>query len=171
MMFVVPFVFLVVAGVATCLVAAQTRAHNTRLRAGFQSFALDVALVASVAAILALTLIPMRHRITGGAHEVQLVPLGEIVGAIAALDKRLLLEEASNTLLFVPFGAALKLRGFAFGKTALAAFALSGAVEIAQLLFVSGRWTSVDDVVLNTLGAVLGYALVSLWVPLPEARP
>jgi glycopeptide antibiotics resistance protein len=162
---------MVLAGVATVIaVVARTRAHDTRLHTSFQAIA-DVALVSSVAAILALTLTPVRHRITGGAHEFQLLPLGDIVGSITVRDRRLLLEEAANILLFVPFGATLRLRGFGIGKAALTALALSGGLEIAQLFFVPGRTTSVDDVLLNTLGATLGYALLSLWVPARGAPP
>jgi glycopeptide antibiotics resistance protein len=157
---------LVVAGVATCAaVAAARRDRNTRLCTGLQSVAIDVALVSSVVSILALTLNPITHRVTGGAHELQFVPIRDIVESLKVRDKRLMLEEASNILLFLPLGAALRLRGFAIGKSALIAFALSGTVEVAQLLFVSGRTTSVDDVLLNTAGAGLGYALLSLWVP------
>ena len=72
-----------------------------------------------------------------------------------------LLESVANILLFLPFGASLGLRGFSIRKTALYGFVLSAAVEGAQLLFVSGRTTSLDDVLLNSLGAVLGGALVS----------
>ena len=162
----VAFLALVVSVAALVIaVTARTRARETRSCACFQTVASNVALVTSVAAILALTLTPIRHRITGGAHELQLLPLGDIVESIRALDTRLLLGEASNMLLFLPLGAALKLRGFGIGATALTAMTLSGGVEIAQLLFISGRTTSVDDVLLNTLGAVLGCSLVSLRVP------
>jgi glycopeptide antibiotics resistance protein len=160
----VAFLALFVSGAALVIaVTARTRARETRAR--FQTVASNVALVSSVAAIVALTLTPIRHRITGGAHEVQLLPLGDIVESIRAPDTGLLLEEASNMLLFVPLGAALKLRGFGIVMTALTAMTLSGSVEIVQLLLVSGRTTSVDDVLLNTLGAVLGCALVSLLLP------
>jgi glycopeptide antibiotics resistance protein len=117
-----------------------------------------VALAASVAAIAALTLSPEHH---GG--EVRLWPFRDIGEALLGPDMALLLETAANVLLFVPFGAALRLRGFGIGKTALLGLLVSGAVEGAQLLLVSGRTTSVDDLLLNTVGAVVGSALVSRW--------
>ena len=99
--------------------------------------------------------------------------LDEIVGALHRSDNlsvlASLLEAGANVLLFLPFGAALALRGFSIGKTVLYGFVLSAAVEGAQLLFVSGRWTSADDVLLNSLGAVLGQVL--LWRYIPARMP
>ena len=40
-------------------------------------------------------------------------------------------------------------------------------MEVAQLL-VPGRTTSVDDLLLNTLGALLGHLLVGAWL---RSRP
>lgn len=120
----------------------------------------NLALLASVALIAALTLTPR-----GGDNLVELSELDDIVEAFRHSDKRFLLdflmEAAANVLLFLPFGASLRLRGYSIGKTALYGFVLSVLVECAQLLFVSGRTTSLDDVLLNTLGAVLGQALLS----------
>jgi glycopeptide antibiotics resistance protein len=128
----------------------------------------DIVLVASVAAILMLTLTPMHHRITGGAHQLQLLPFGDIVGAVLVNDKTKMLEEVSNVLLFIPFGAALRLRSYSLGKSAATAFALSVMVEITQFL-IPGRTTSIDDAMLNAAGGVLGYALVSTWLALRGA--
>jgi len=77
----------------------------------------------------------------------------------------LLLEAAANVLLFVPFGAALGLRDFSIGRTAGCGLALSAAVEGAQWLLIPGRTTSLDDVLLNTLGAVVGHALLTRLMP------
>ncbi len=135
------------------------------MNARFLSLARKVALLASVALIAAVTLRP-----TGGDNVIQVADLGGIVEAFRHSDTTFLLsfllEAAANTLLFVPFGAALfLLRGFSIGKTALYGFVLSAAVEGTQWLFISGRTTSLDDVVLNTLGAVLGQALMSRVMP------
>ena len=121
-----------------------------------QSVALDVALVFSMAAILAITLIPM-----GGPQEVELLPLGGIVEALMPpVDTLVLLGAVSNILLFLPFGAALALRGFPIGRIGLSGLALSTVVEASQLLVVSGRTAAVDDLLFNVLGAVLGYVVL-----------
>lgn len=156
----VPFVLLVVAAVATGFaVATETRAHESRRRVGLGS-TLDLALVASVAAILSLTLVPM----DAAEQDVRLVPLRDIVEASTPpVDTKLLAETVLNVVLFLPFGAALGARGLSIGTTVLAAFVLSVAVELAQWLVVSGRTTSVDDLLQNTLGALLGHVILSAW--------
>jgi glycopeptide antibiotics resistance protein len=117
-------------------------------------------LFVSLAAILAFTLAPL-----DADNEVELVPLQELVEAVGASDAarglELLGEFAANVLLFAPLGVALALRGVSMRQTAVVAATLAAAVEFAQLFVVSGRTTSVDDVALNTLGAVLGHALLT----------
>lgn len=120
----------------------------------------SVALLASVTLIFAVTLAP-----TGGDNVVEFSQLGDIVSALDRSDKRFLLDVlvkcAANIMLFLPFGASLGLFGFSIGKAAMSGFVLSSAVEGAQLMFVAGRTTSVDDVMLNSLGALLGLAFYS----------
>jgi len=122
------------------------------------------ALSGAIALILALTLTPL-----GGDNVVYVTDLDETIDALRRSDKQflldLLLEAGANILLFLPFGAALALRGFSIGKTAVYGFVFSAAVESAQFLFISGRTTSVDDVLLNSLGAALGQALMSHYKP------
>ena len=166
--YVVAFPLFVVAGVAFGLVvAARRRARATGWHARLQPISLDVALAASVAAILVLTLAPLDDE-----KDVQLLPFSDIVEALMPpVHTWRLLTTAANVLLFVPFGAVLGLRGFRIGKTAVIAFALSAAVESAQLLLVSGRTTSINDLLLNTLGAVLGHALLSCSLPVRHVSP
>jgi glycopeptide antibiotics resistance protein len=109
-----------------------------------------------VTAIVVLTLIP-----ASGDHVVRLRPFDDIGEAFLGPDRLLLLETAANFLLFVPFGAALSLRGFSIGKTALSGLLLSAIVESLQLLFIPGRTTSLDDLLLNTLGALAGHAVLA----------
>jgi len=147
-----------VAGVAFGLaVATRRRVRATGWHAGLQTVSLDVALVASVGAIFVLTLSPIVDE-----REIRLLPLSDILEALTPrIDGARLLTETANILLFAPLGAALGLRGYRAGTTAVIGLALSAAVEFTQLIFVSGRTTSVDDLLLNTLGAVLGHALLS----------
>jgi glycopeptide antibiotics resistance protein len=117
-------------------------------------------LAASLVLILAVTLAP-----TDGRGVVEVSDLDDIVDALARAEVRptlgIVAEWAANVLLFLPFGAALALHGFSTTKTVLSGLLVSTVVEGAQLLFVDGRTTSLDDVVLNTVGAVLGHLLVS----------
>lgn len=68
-----------------------------------------------------------------------------------------------NILLGVPFGLLLpvvspRTRGFV--RVALLTVATMFLVELIQGALVTGRAFDVDDVLLNTTGALLGYALV-----------
>lgn len=77
----------------------------------------------------------------------------------------------ANLLLFLPLGAALALLSWTARRTAVAAALLSTTIEFTQG-FVPGRYSSLADIVLNTLGALLGVALVRSaprWL-IPSAR-
>ena len=67
-----------------------------------------------------------------------------------------------NILLFVPLGVLLgkSLPMRKLGRTALAALTFSLCIELIQPLF--GRITDVDDLLLNVIGAVLGYLSIRL---------
>ncbi|MFD6248377.1 VanZ family protein [Streptomyces roseolus] len=68
-----------------------------------------------------------------------------------------------NVLLGVPFGILLPLlsrRARGFLRVALLTAATMLLVELVQGALVTGRAFDVDDVLLNTTGALLGYALV-----------
>lgn len=132
--------------------AATPATSRTRHRAR-----LDFALCASVAAIIAVTLVP-----THGGLDVHLTPLEDIIDAFTPpLEPSLLLKVVGNVFLFVPLGAVLHFRGLILYKAALAGLALSIGIEIMQLL-VPGRTMSFDDVLLNTLGVVLGYSAATV---------
>ena len=63
-----------------------------------------------------------------------------------------------NTVLFVPLGAALPIlwRKANFGRTTLVGFLLTFFIEFRAQPFMS-RIPSLDDIIFNTLGTVLGY--------------
>lgn len=74
------------------------------------------------------------------------------------------LDVLLNIALFVPFGATLA-AGHAGARRMLrivaAALALSTAIEAVQLLVIRGRDPSLSDIVANTLGGLLGAAIVT----------
>ncbi|MEU7116097.1 VanZ family protein [Streptomyces sp. NPDC046182] len=68
-----------------------------------------------------------------------------------------------NILLGVPFGLLLPVvspRSRGFVKVALLTVATMLLVELIQGALITGRAFDIDDVLLNTTGALLGYALV-----------
>jgi hypothetical protein len=74
-------------------------------------------------------------------------------------------EFTANIVFFVPVGLVVVLlvglRRWWWG--AVAGFVISGSVELGQLLFLPDRFASLDDVLSNTTGALLG-ALVGVVV-------
>ncbi len=78
------------------------------------------------------------------------------------------LNLAGNILAFVPFGLFFPLlsrRNRSFGKVMLISFEVSLMVEIIQLVTRVGS-CDVDDMILNTLGGMLGYLcfkILFLW--------
>ena len=134
-----PIVLFVVAVGALCV------AIRERSRDGASSswLPLGIALACSLAAIFSLTLVP-----DGEPIQVQLVPFVHIVRGYSHRYKpEIVLNVVANALLFLPLGAALSLLDLRVRTTLLIAFSVSALIEITQL-FVPGRTTSVDDVLL-----------------------
>lgn len=69
---------------------------------------------------------------------------------------------ALNMLLFVPLGILLPLlwRSCRLYKTVAIGFSLSLLIELSQLF--NYRATDIDDLLMNTLGTLLGYLLYTL---------
>ena len=115
--------------------------------------------LALVAALLLIAVVTLSPR--PGGTLVELVPLTDLREAVGERDLGLLFKSVANVLLFVPFGAALGLYDVSLRAALVAGSTLSSVVEVVQFAVVPGRTSSVDDVVLNTVGAVLGYLVVS----------
>lgn len=68
-----------------------------------------------------------------------------------------------NVFLFVPFGfflPALWKQFFTFRNTVLTAFAFTAVIEISQIF--CHRLTDVNDLIFNTLGALIGFGILKL---------
>ena len=90
---------------------------------------------------------------------VNLIPLWDITSGVRAY----LINSGLNILLFVPLGFILPLLWKEFRSRramCLTGFLLSLGIELAQLM--NYRVSDVDDLIMNTLGAFLGYALLML---------
>jgi glycopeptide antibiotics resistance protein len=119
------------------------------------------------AAVLAVvTLAPVRWRADLGRYRdnwrPQLVPIWNLVVNLRDGDRVLatLAGAAGNVALFLPLGFLLPLlapRLDRLWRTAGAGFALSVAIELSQLAFPGVRRADVNDVLMNTLGAALGF--------------
>ena len=122
----------------------------------------SAAIVGWAAAVAYITLVAGITTSTG-SRPVELVPGGGIVQLLtdSVSVEVPLVQIGGNAVLFAPFGVLLALRHSisitrCIGWAALA----SVAIEATQFAFALGRVASVDDVLVNTLGAVAGFALV-----------
>ncbi|MGM9604329.1 MAG: VanZ family protein, partial [Faecousia sp.] len=85
---------------------------------------------------------------------VNLIPFGD------EKNFRFFFQIGMNAVMFLPFGFLMPVlweAGRSWKVTTLAGFAVSALIEIVQLF--SFRATDVDDLLMNTLGAFLGYLL------------
>jgi hypothetical protein len=74
----------------------------------------------------------------------------------------------SNIILFLPFGAALYACGFSAKRAILSSLLFTTFIEIAQIDLVSGRDSSVGDILSNTAGGLIGWWLIRYrewWLP------
>lgn len=119
-------------------------------------------LVAYTALVLTVTWWPSPGSTAAPGWAAAVLSWSHAVGVPLTYD---VLEALANVLMFAPLGALLTItsparRARRAAASAVAAgAALSVVVECVQLL-VPGRFSTVQDVVMNTLGAAVGAALV-----------
>ena len=78
--------------------------------------------------------------------------------------KKTLLNVIGNTCMFIPTGIILPIlykRLDSFIKVVAAGAGISLCIELIQLLFYT-RTSDVDDLILNTLGVIIGYGIYAL---------
>lgn len=100
----------------------------------------------SIVAILIATLLPE-------ARQPQVSPFCLICGSNGGLDAIL------NFLLFLPLGVGLALSGVPARRAILVITICSALIEIAQLVFISGRSAALGDLITNSLGGAAGFAI------------
>jgi glycopeptide antibiotics resistance protein len=136
------------------------------------------ALTAAVAWILALTLFPIPvepglWRFQRRFGDVTLIPFRTIRTQLAfGLRHSEARQLLGNVALFVPFGLLLPAAVWSCRRlwvTLVAAAALSVLIETLQAI-LPGHTTDVDDVILNTAGATLGFLAFSVVARLVRRR-
>ena len=91
-----------------------------------------------------------------------LTPFQEIRRALDHMSYWLLFMLLGNIIMFMPLGffPALLWRKWRWWKSLLAGFCASASIEFIQ--FFIGRSTDIDDVILNTTGALVGFWIFCL---------
>ncbi|MFD6951371.1 hypothetical protein A6A08_23165 [Nocardiopsis sp. TSRI0078] len=150
----------VVALVTAVVAWVRVRRGRPCKRAALESV-LDVLSLATLFPILVLTLFN-----PGSSGGISLVPFSDMsdsgLGSMTGLY-----QNGGNIALFVPLGAVLPLawrrRLAGFARVAVVAAAVSAGVEALQYVLGTRHITSVDDVLLNSAGALIGAALTWPW--------
>lgn len=119
-----------------------------------------------LAALLFVTLIV---RVGSIRNDIQMEPFHQIKEALKTQNWEIVAHNYQNVLLFVPVGILIPLinrRHFGkFSASFLAAVILSTGIETVQYLFQLGT-CDIDDIIANTLGAVIGFTAVRLYLSL-----
>lgn len=163
-----PVAVLVVAG----LITVRLRAGAPRGCAWRRSVA-EAVMVLGTLPWLWMTLTPVQ--LPDGAVTVYLEPLSDLRAQLTQPLSFVVPQVVGNLLVFFALGAGAPVRFAALASPArlLALGAVcSLAVEVIQHLFIAGRVFSVDDVLVNAVGCLLGGALTHHWwarsrVPVP----
>jgi glycopeptide antibiotics resistance protein len=134
---------LAVAGVAGVVFAVRRHRGSRGDRV-----AIAVFLAAWLAGLLFMTLRPS----SGRGSLLNLVPL-RFEGPGAVVDAVL------NVGVFVPLGLLLAAATVRFPVALLIGLLLSAAIEVSQYLVKVGRTSDVNDLITNTTGTVLGWAV------------
>lgn len=136
------------------------------------SRALSAVFIFYLALVALLTLAPPPLSQSNGLSGINLVPLIPSIQCFvpdpgqpptANFCYRIML---GNVVLFVPFGVLLPLvsaRRITIGVLVITTVAASVAIEALQYagtLLGSPRWSDIDDVLLNLVGAIAGYAIL-----------
>ncbi|MGH3333458.1 MAG: VanZ family protein [Nocardioidaceae bacterium] len=146
-----PLVVLVLAVLAVAASVAVPSLRRGDLAGGFRR-AGRVLLAGAVLAVLGLTLLGN----TSGFRSVNLVPGAGIESALSNANRGLgILNLLGNVLMFAPIGFLfVVVVRRSIGQAVAVVAALSLFIETAQ--YVVGRAADIDDVLLNTTGALVG---------------
>lgn len=115
-----------------------------------------IGMVASVVGILLVTLMPTSYP----NDMVQMTPFQSIMETWELATTRAVINSLlMNVILFVPFGFFLYLLSRKEFLTTVAACLMSISIEVLQFILPIGRVTNIDDVILNTVGGIIGMLL------------
>lgn len=117
-------------------------------------------LVGMGAALFLVLIMTVINRQSGSVREASFVPFVTFINA--QIEPELYRTMYMNMLLFLPLGLSLpfvirKKMWYNTPVTVLFALGLSACIEIVQYIFAIGK-CEIDDVIMNTLGSVIGTA-------------
>ena len=115
---------------------------------------------ACVIIVLAATVIIGSSKTAAADRSLNLVPFQVFQETWGMPELKKIAQTAANVVMFVPLGFLMPVafrRMRSFGKTTLSLALFSFAIEFTQ--YFTGRSADIDDLILNTLGGILGYLI------------
>jgi glycopeptide antibiotics resistance protein len=150
---------------------------SNQRRQGRRSGWASAAALVYVAALTVVTLLPIRWNPELARwpdnYKPQLVPFDGILFGFGISPLETLAEAFGNVLLFAPFGFLLPLLVPAvrrWWRVLAAGAGLSLLIELYQIAWPSVRRADVNDLLMNALGALLGFAALRLAEAFRERR-
>ncbi len=151
-------------GVPLAVLAAVALARARRGRghpAPARTAVADVGIVAGTAPWIWMILTP-----ASGQSGVNLVPFRDLTWIFSAPPATVFVQVGGNLLVFACLGALLPVRSARFASLARVAGVAAGAsvtVELLQYSLRLGRFSSIDDVLINTTGAIVAALITRRW--------
>ena len=109
---------------------------------------------------------------TGTLYDIKrFIFIPELINLVPFSNEIDIVAYALNVVLFVPFGLLAPMIWQNMGKlrsVLLGAFGFTLLIEVSQLL--NFRSTDIDDVILNVLGAAVGFVIYKLWDKMTESK-
>ena len=102
-------------------------------------------------------------------RRVNLVPFRDLIYYTSRRLSWYFWQAMLNIVLFLPLGAFLMTGKRGLGISALTGFASSLAIEVVEYVTNTGVF-DVDDIILNTLGTVIGWLLMSLFFRMRRSK-
>ncbi|MFE3452679.1 VanZ family protein [Nonomuraea sp. NPDC059194] len=151
-------------GIPLAVLAALTLARARRGRghpAPTRTAIADVGIVAGTAPWIWMILTP-----ASGQSGVNLVPFRDLTWVFSSPPATVFVQVGGNLLVFASLGALLPVRSARFAGLARVAAVAAGAsvtVELLQYGLRLGRFSSIDDVLINTAGAIVAALITRRW--------
>ena len=110
--------------------------------------------------VLAATVIVGASKTSAADRSLNIIPFRVFQETWGMPEPKKIAQTAANVVMFVPLGFLLPVafqKMHSFGKTTLSLALFSFAIEFTQ--YFTGRSADIDDLMLNTLGGILGYLI------------
>lgn len=152
--------FFIVLLMILCIATVMSLFYGRKKR-GFHTF-IFVVLIEYITLIYCYTVFFRKYSNNSG---LKLIPFWSYNTEATSLHSAIFIENVMNILIFVPIGFLLGCvnKDIGWKRVMVITVCISASIEILQFILHRG-FTEVDDVIHNTLGAIVGFGLYSIFV-------